>query len=56
MILDYDSPATWPADVVHFLDESGAILDDWHGDQRFASPFGSRRQSIADAPANKPGR
>ena len=39
MILDYDAPATWPAEVINFLDGTLAILDDWHGDQRFATPY-----------------
>lgn len=39
MILEYDAPATWPAEVINFLDGTVAILDDWHGDQCFATPY-----------------
>ena len=39
MIFDYDHPETWPADVVSFLDDHRAVLDDWLGAQCFASPY-----------------
>ncbi len=39
MLIDYDQPETWPADVVAFLDGHLAILEDWVTDQRFASPY-----------------
>jgi len=39
MLIDYDQPETWPADVVAFLGGHLAILEDWVTDQRFASPY-----------------
>jgi hypothetical protein len=39
MIFDYDHPETWPADVVYFLDNHRAVLNDWLGAQCFASPY-----------------
>lgn len=39
MLIDYDNPATWPSDVISFLDTNLKILDDWLTDQRFTTGF-----------------
>ncbi|WP_225883346.1 hypothetical protein [Sphingomonas aliaeris] len=38
MLIDFDRPETWPADVVDFLSGHLEVLCDWLGDQQFASP------------------
>ncbi|WP_449470254.1 hypothetical protein [Sphingobium chungangianum] len=36
-LLDYDDPASWPSEVVVFLDEHRAALEDWGTSQRFTT-------------------
>ncbi len=37
MLLDYDSPTSWPPDVIGFLEANRAHLEDWQKGQRFTT-------------------